>query len=452
MDQTLLSPRQQGYRPRGGALQLWTCRDDEILIEGPAGTGKTRAILEKMFFCALKYPGFRGLMIRKTRESLTDTVLVTFEEKVVPPDDPILEGPQRNLRQVYRFANGSEIVVGGLDKSMKIMSSEYDMIATFETTELIEEDFENLTTRLRNNIMPYQQIIADCNPSGPSHWLNRRPQKKGMTRLISRHEDNPVLFEIKYGYFDHKPYYKRSALGQKYLSRLDRLSGVRRLRLRLGKWAAAEGMVYEDYDQEIHILRKRIFIPPDWRRIRVVDFGYKNPFVCQWWAIDNDDAMYLYREIYFAERLVSKHAIDILALSEGERIEATIADHDLEDRNTLHEAGVFTIPAYKDVVTGIQAVQSRFKLPRNKKPRLLFLPDSVVERDTKLEESSRPCSTPEETEGYVFKKADDGKPIKEEPVKKDDHGMDAMRYAVAYVDNISGMTLHAIGAEALVIN
>lgn len=446
----LLDPRQRAYEPRGAARQLWTCRDEEILIEGPAGTGKTRAILEKMHFCAMKYPGFRGLIIRKTRESLTNTVLVTLEDKVVAAGDPILEGPKRNLRQTYRYDNGSEIDVGGLDKSMKIMSSEYDMIATFESTELIEDDFENLTTRLRNGIMPYQQIIADCNPGPPNHWLNHRPRKKGTTRLLSRHVDNPLYFERKIGYFDHKIYYKPTLLGEKYLKKLSRLGGVRRLRLFLGKWAAAEGMVYETYDPNIHLLKKRIFIPQDWRRIRVIDFGYKNPFVCQWWAINNDDRMFMYREIYHSKRLVSDHGKDILRLSEGERIEATICDHDLEDRNTLHEMGIYTIPAYKDVVTGIQAVQLRLR-PEDG-PRLFFLPDSLIERDEELDEDARPVCTTQEIEGYIYKKNEEGKPIKEEPIKKDDHGCDDMRYAVAYVDNIAGMTINVQGAEASAVH
>src|SRR5215469_13273235 len=105
------------YQAYGAARKLWGCRDEEILMEGPAGTGKTRAILEKMHFCAMKYPGFRGLIVRKTRESLTNSVLVTLEEKVIPKDSPILDGPQRRLRQTYHYPNGSEIDVGGMDKS-----------------------------------------------------------------------------------------------------------------------------------------------------------------------------------------------------------------------------------------------------------------------------------------------------------------------------------------------
>src|SRR3990167_5067145 len=59
------------YQPFGACLDLFYTRADEVLISGPAGTGKSRACLEKLHLCASKYPGMRGLMIRKTRESLT---------------------------------------------------------------------------------------------------------------------------------------------------------------------------------------------------------------------------------------------------------------------------------------------------------------------------------------------------------------------------------------------
>ena len=57
------------YTPRGGAVQVFERRDNEVLISGPAGTGKSRACLEKLHLMALLNPGMRGLMVRKTRSS-----------------------------------------------------------------------------------------------------------------------------------------------------------------------------------------------------------------------------------------------------------------------------------------------------------------------------------------------------------------------------------------------
>lgn len=448
--------QQRAFQAHGAARDLWSCRDEEILIEGPAGTGKTRAILEKVNFCAMKYPGCRILLVRKTRESMTQSVLEIFESKVLPPGSPALKGPKRNLRQSYYYPNGAEVVVGGIDKPGKIMSTEYDIIACFETTEFTEDDFESLTTRLRNGVLPYTQIIADCNPGAPNHWLNKRPTLKGMTRLLSRHQDNPR-------WFDHKTN-KWTPQGESYIKKLDRLSGARKLRLRFGKWAAAEGAVYETWDaQKHHIPRnqvcrfrwmntsKHLDPPKEWRRIRVVDFGYTNAFVCQWWAIDPDGRMFMYREIYFTKRLVREHAAIIKKYSKGEDIEATVCDWDAEDRATLDKEGIETTPAYKFITPGIEAVQARLLPAGDGRPRLFILRDSLIELDENLSEAGLPTHTAEEIDNYHYPKGQDGKPLKEEPVKKDDHGCDCMRYAVAYEDNLSGLMLKFEAEESSVV-
>jgi phage terminase large subunit len=307
------------------------------------------------------------------------------------------------------------------------MSTEYDRIYAFEATELTENDWELLLTRLRNGKTPYHQAVADVNPGPPSHWINQRARNGKMRRLLSRHEDNPRLYDVIIG--------KWTEFGRKYLATLDRLSGARLLRLRFGKWAAQQGMVYDGFDTNVHLV-KTFRIPSQWRRIRVIDFGYTNPFVCQWWAIDPDGRMYLYREIYHSRRLVEDHAPKIVSLSADEEIEKTIADHDAEDRATLDRHGISTVPAWKAITPGIEAVQARLKIAGDGKPRLMILRDATVERDDFLAEAKRPLSTEQEIESYAYPKGVDGKPIKEEPLKIDDHGMDAMRYAVAYVDDI----------------
>src|SRR4051794_38595855 len=112
MPAVAFAPAQRAYRPFGSARSLMFDRSPEVVISGPAGTGKSRACIEKLHLCALNYPGMRGLIVRKTRESLTESALVTFEAKVLPEGSPIARGPQRRLRQAYHYPNGSEVVVG----------------------------------------------------------------------------------------------------------------------------------------------------------------------------------------------------------------------------------------------------------------------------------------------------------------------------------------------------
>lgn len=422
------------YRPRGAALDLMYERAPEVLIEGPAGTGKTLGVLTKLHLCLAKYAGIRALVVRKTRESLTESVLVEYETRVlVGKAARIAQGPDRARRQRYTYPNGSEMVVGGLDKPSKIMSTQYDLIYVPEATEASEGDWEDISTRNRNYAMPYQQMIADANPNAPTHWLNQRADHGGMVRLLSRHRDNPR-------YWDEERHVWTPE-GERYVQgTLARLGGVRRARLFEGRWAAAEGMVYDGYDPTIHLI-DRFDVPAEWPRFRVVDFGYTNPFVCQWWAQDPDGRLFRYRELYATQRLVNDHAGDITRLSRGESYTATIADHDAEDRATLHAAGIDTIPAYKAVGVGIQAVQDRLRPAGDGRPRLFLLRDSLVARDERLVEAKKPLCTEQEIDGYVWEKAADGRPVKEAPVKLDDHGVDTMRYAVAYADGLGVRTV-----------
>lgn len=408
-------PEERPYEPRGGALRVMYCTDDEVLLDGPAGTGKSRALLEKAHLCLLNYPGMRALGVRKTRKSMTTSALVTFEEKVLLPNDPLKSGAKRDHRSSYNYPNSSEFVIGGMDSGDKIMSTDYDLIVVFEATELVEDDWEKLTTRLRYGVMPYQQLAADCNPSFPHHWLNRRCNAGKTLRILSRHEDNPSVTES-------------------YLSKLRALTGARRARLYEGRWASQEGLVYDGFDAAVHVIDRMPKGWEHWKGWRAIDFGYTNPFVCQWWKEDPDGRLYLYREIYRTRRIVEDHAKDILSLSEGERYEDTLADHDAEDRATLNRHGVRTSPAPKSITPGIQAVQARLRLAGDGRPRIFFLASALVETDSELVEANKPYNTIQEFDAYVWPEGKDGKAEKEEPVDTDNHGMDAMRYLVYRLD------------------
>lgn len=421
---------QHVYRPRGTSRDLFTNRSDEILLSGPAGTGKSRACLEKLHAVALKYPTMKGLILRKVQATLPSTALKTWNKFVIPEAKQAgivaYYGGSTEEPAQYRYENGSSIEIGGLDKDTKIMSSEYDVIYVQEAIELAEAEWEAATTRLRNGVMPYQQIFADTNPSFPTHWLKTRCDSGKTVILESRHEDNPV-------YFDDNG--RVTVAGKAYIEKLDSLTGVRYLRLKKGLWVAAEGSIYEDFDPAKHVV-DNFEIPKSWPRFWVVDFGYRHPFVLQWWAENPDGVLYLYREIYTTGRIVEEHAIEALRQvtdARGNWTEprptALLCDHDAEDRATLEKhLGFSSRAANKAVSTGIQAVQKRLK-----ENRIKFLRKAVVQRDQNQIDAKRPASTIEEIPGYVWDTGG-GKKIKEAPLKENDDGCDAMRYVVAHKD------------------
>ena len=197
------------YTPYGAAREPLSLQPNELLLEGPAGTGKTRALLEWVNYLCEKYAGIRVLMLRQTRESLTESVLVEWESEVLWPGHPAIHGSSsRNTRQNYHYPNGSHVVVGGLDKPAKTFSTQYDVIVVFEAREITADTWEWLARANRNFKMPWQMRVADTNPAGEFHWLNThfpqgfrkvpdRHKRDKRLRMLSRHEDNP-------SYFDHK--------------------------------------------------------------------------------------------------------------------------------------------------------------------------------------------------------------------------------------------------------
>ena len=70
------------YRGANAALVSGCLKDPEILLAGPSGTGKSMACCEYVNRLCMDNPGIRVLMVRKTRESLTESGLVTLERIV----------------------------------------------------------------------------------------------------------------------------------------------------------------------------------------------------------------------------------------------------------------------------------------------------------------------------------------------------------------------------------
>ena len=398
---------------------------DVVLLTGSVGGGKSTICAEKCHAFATKYPGSTVLILRKNREAMTNSTILFFERNVVGKSPHVVH---KSSAHRFEYSNGSIVAYGGMADSKQReqirsigQSGGLDFVWMEEATAFTEEDYNEILGRMRGRAAPWRQIILSTNPGAPSHWIHQRLMLKGQASVhYSKASDN-----------HHNP--------DDYAKTLEGITGVQRDRLVLGQWKQAEGAVYSDFDRALHMVEP-FFIPPQWRRIRVVDFGYTNPFVCQWWAIDGDNRMYLYREIYRTKRIVADHAQQIKQLSQGERIEITICDHDAEDRATLEREGIDNIAAFKDISPGIEAIRSRLRRANDGKPRLFIVSGALVEVDAELEKSKKPWSTDQEFEVYAYPKSIEGKPTKDLPAKDYDHGMDAMRYAVAYIDDLQTTT------------
>lgn len=384
-------PAQRAYQPYGVALDLFYGKQPEIVMSGPAGTGKSRACLEKLHLCAMKYPGMRGLIIRKTRESLSEAALVTFEDKVLHEYDPLKDGPRRNFRQAYHYSNKSEIVVGGLDKPGKIMSTEYDMIYVQEATELELADWLALTTRLRNNVMPYQQIIADCNPDAPTHWLWTR-SLSGMVRMLnSRHEDNPRLYRNG----------QWTVEGLEYRETLERLGyideatgervGTEYQRLGLGLWVQATGIIFgvwSDGPPDGNVTEDAEYIEDGGEIAWGVDDGYvgkidpttgtytadSHPRVFGLYQLRKDGRICRFYEDYAVGMLSEDQIERVLALPYPFPSFAVVDKSAAELKGRLHAQSVYTRNSPSDVEESIKEMRRAIAPDKNKYRRFLVHP------------------------------------------------------------------------------
>jgi phage terminase large subunit len=424
------------YELRGAAVDLWNYKGTEVVISGPAGTGKTVACLLRLHLLALNNPGFRGLILRKTGVSLTSTTLVTFRKQVILEAARArlvrFHGGSQEVAAGYKYANGSDIDVSGLDKPEKILSSEYDMIFIDECTEVSIDDWEFALSRLRHGLLSWQQLMGACNPNSPTHWIKFRESGGNTPIFISTHMDNPAYVKSD-GTF--------TPLGDNYINGvLDGLTGVRRLRLKDGMWAAAEGIIYTQWNER-KLLIPSFKIPDDWDRYWGLDFGFNNPSVCSMYAKNPDGKLFLYRETYVSNKIVEQWAWETMMKVRTKGLgtwyepkpRKVIADHDAEDRETFtKKTGLPTYAADKRVSVGIQAVQKRMK-----EERLFIFNDALIYQDRRLVDRKVPTCTSEEIPGYVWakKKASDGTVNeKDEPLKENDHGCDVMRYVVMEVD------------------
>jgi phage terminase large subunit len=404
---------------RGACLEAQTMTAHEWINAGPAETGKTFSLLWRLDSLLRATPRARAAIVRKVRADMDGTVLETWERVIEIRGGVSTFGGES--AKFYDYPNGSRVHVGGMDRPGKTLSSERDFIYVNQAEELALEDWEFLLrpTTGRGAVTATPMLFGDCNPGPPDHWIKRRAS---IRLLESVHQDNPTLFRD-----DGTP-------TEQWLQRtgpiLESMTGVRRDRLYLGLWVAAEGAVYA-YQPKYHLIDETA-LPEIKRWIVSIDFGYTNPFVAQLWGLDSDDRMYLVSEIYRTRRIVEDHARDIKAMVGGRRVEIYIADHDAEDRATLERHGIKTIAAQKAVTVGIQAVQARMVVQPDGKPRLFIVRGALVERDENLVTTKKPVCTEQEFPEYVWAKDASGRPLKEEPVKVNDHGMDACRYAAVY--------------------
>jgi len=341
------------------------------MLAGPAETGKTWATLWRLNGLLSATPHASGALVRKVAADINPTVLVTYKKLVVASASrSIPYGGEKP--EWFDYPNGARLYIGGMDRPGKVLSGERDFIYVNQAEELTLDDWEVLSTRCtgRGAVTSTPMLFGDCNPGPEDHWILKRVPLKV---FHSRHEDNPSLYDSEGNLTEQ---------GKRSMSKLDALTGVRRSRLRLGLWVGAEGLFFEEWDEDLHVCEP-FSIPGDWPVWGSLDYGFAHPTAFGLFTEDNDGRIYLIGEHVRSGWLPPAHCKAIRRLAErcgiewrrvrqivaghdcfqqrGDREAKTIADQYAEarDPDTGEAIGLRLEKATIDRITGAQELLSR---------------------------------------------------------------------------------------------
>lgn len=264
---------------------------------GARGGGKSWSVRTKAKLLALRYPGIRILILRRTYPELINNHINILKAE-------LLDIAKYNDKdKVLKFFNGSTVNFAYCAKDAdldRLQGVEYDIIFLDEATQLSEYQMKSITACLRGvNSFP-KRVYYTCNPGGQGHqyikriFIDRRYEDGespgDYTFIQALVTDNKVLMESQ----------------PDYLRQLEALPPKLREAWLYGSWDVYEGQFFEEFaDRPEHYADRRYThviepfeIPAHYKIYRCFDWGYNHPFACEWVAVSEDNVMYVFLELY----------------------------------------------------------------------------------------------------------------------------------------------------------
>ena len=426
-------------------LDFFSCRDTEVLVSGPRNCAKSMAMWLRTLALHEKHPRLQSVVVRAEMKSISDTVIPQLFNKVFkyPP------GSRKNPFELYgginrpqhiQFSNGGRMTFGGMDDPGKVLGGEYDLIIYNQPErERREKAWLDLIGcgeggRGGNWIVdgePFFQIMGDANPDAKTHWLMGRVAQEMMRHIKFTHRDNPLLFYD--GDWTTQGVNTREGLKKRF-------TGYMLRRMVYGEWCAAEGVVYNMFNNKelgLNHLKpvKRIDIPDYWKWYMSIDYGSNNPSVCQLWACDpNAQKHILFREAYMTGLHITQFLPYIQGTVGDESVQTIFGDHDSGHNDYLRDQGYHVTDAQKKNMKLIGIDKCKELL--SEQDRVIINSNSLWHGPDPELDGKAQC-TADEFPLYSYKEEDrkKGDHTDEEPLKKWDHGMDAFRNYVVGVEN-----------------
>ena len=390
----MLSPKQQSFLKYSDAF-LNIC-------DGAVRSGKTHAALRRFTEYAITGPPGDLAVFGKTERTVKSNVVFPLQDMSEPGTIRYVQGSG----ELHVYGRRCWVIgVNDVRAEEKVRGMTLAGGYMNEVTLYPQPVFDQAIARSIS--IPGAKFFADCNPDSPHHWLNREyltedHPKSYLKRWRFKLEDNPIL-------------------PAENVEMLKALYGVGSLFYRRnidGEWVMAEGAIYQQYDERVHVVDE---MPGPPERIYIgIDYGTSNATafialgLCQgtWYAFDEfvhsgrdtgqqkTDAEYGAEFLAFIQRVGNPYGIVIDPSAASFKVQ-------------LRRMGVRgLVDAENDVVDGIRVVSTALTSGKFK----------ILKRCENLRA---------EFPSYVWdpKKQEKGEdaPLKGSGVR--DHALDATRYA-----------------------
>ena len=381
------------------------------LLEGSIRSGKTFVMLARWFaFLTLDDVAMGGapkrgalLMVGKTRESIFRNVFEPLE------NDPTLAvfAPFIKYKQGAPTAlmfGRTVHVMGAADAKAESKVRGMTLAGAFvdELTTLPKDFFRQLLGRMS---VPGASMFATTNPDSPGHWLK--------VDYLDKLDEFPDWLVMHFVMSDNP------GLEPEFIASLEReYTGLWHQRFIEGRWVAAEGAIFPEYDADRHVITRAQLPNIDRVLIAGLDYGTTHrtrAYLLGQGRIDGRDALFVLSEFAPDTATVGQHAsmFRTWLSSSGYRQPEWVAVDPAAAvmRQQLFDDGMTSVMrAHNAVIPGIQTISSLLAAGR------LYIVDECVELIRMLP-------------GYRWDSAASAKGLTR-PIKEDDDEVDALRYSV----------------------
>ena len=338
------------------ALTWWTDGSpyknrEAVICDGAVRSGKTVCMGLGFFFWAMsdfdgQYFGLCGKTIASLRRNLLGALLPVLGQLGFECE----EKPSKNLLAVRRGGRqNSFLLFGGKDESSAALIQGVTLAgALLDETALMPRSFVEQT--IARCSVEGSRLWFNCNPDGPEHWFYREWIRKA---------------EARRALYIHFSLRDNPGLSQAMIERYARMfSGSFYERFVLGRWTAAQGLVYDFFD-------RRLVRPPPREPCEKYavscDYGTANPASFGLWGLSGG-VWYRLREFYYdskkqgAQLTDSEYADRLLELAGEREIDRVVADPSAASFILeLRRRGLPVLRAKNEVLTGIRITAQLLK-------------------------------------------------------------------------------------------